>query len=358
MKQNLYIFSDTQLKRNQNTLLFQKMDKKANDDDFDEEVEYKSDEFFNDSNCIIPTGDKKFIPVETVNSIFAIGSISFNSRFLYFLSQNNIPLHLFSRNYKYGGSFVPPNENSSGNSIVNQVMFYNNYDKRLHLAKKIVTASLNAIVSNLQYYNYRGNNLLEAIEQIKENIFNISIAESVNEIMGFEGESRRVYYRTWQDIFVYPVNFYKRVKNPPNNMINSLISYGNMIVYGTVLNEIRKTKIYPEIGFVHEIGDSKLPLVYDLADIFKPIIIDKTIFKIINHKMVNEKQFFTKNNFCRINKKAKQTFTEIIDEKLFTPQSVSSFNTKMSYVNIIKEECYKLLKHFDNEVEYEPFNDN
>ena len=216
MKQNLYIFSDTQLKRNQNTLLFQKMDKKANDDDFDEEVEYKSDEFFNDSNCIIPTGDKKFIPVETVNSIFAIGSISFNSRFLYFLSQNNIPLHLFSRNYKYGGSFVPPNENSSGNSIVNQVMFYNNYDKRLHLAKKIVTASLNAIVSNLQYYNYRGNNLLEAIEQIKENIFNISIAESVNEIMGFEGESRRVYYRTWQDIFVYPVNFYKRVKNPPN----------------------------------------------------------------------------------------------------------------------------------------------
>jgi CRISPR-associated protein Cas1 len=358
MKQNLYVFSNTMLKREQNTLLFQKIEKEEKDEPLEDEVNFCSEEFLSNSENIIPTGDKKYIPIETINSIFAVGTISFNSRFLYFLSQNNIPLHFFSKNNSYAGSFLPQTDNCSGNLIVNQVEYYSNFEKRLFLAKKMVIASLKSIVNNLHYYSYKGGNFAESIERIEENIFNISLAESVQEIMGFEGDSRHVYYRAWQNIFVYPTNFFKRVKNPPNNMINLLISYGNMIVYGTVLNEIRKTKIYPEIGFVHEVGDLKLPLVYDLADIFKPIIVDRTIFKVINHKMINERQFFTKNNFCRINKKAKQTFTEIIDQKLFTPQKVEGYNNKICFVNVIKDECYKLIKQFNEDIEYEPFTED
>jgi len=351
MKNNLHIFSDTLLKRQQNTLYFQTI---INDEE-DEDKQLYKEEFFNCKNSLIPTGDRKYIPVESVDSIFAVGNINFNSRFLYFLSQNRIPLHSFSLKGNYAGSFIPADRQVSGDILLKQTEYFKNYTQRMYIAREIITASANNMLANIKYYQSRGRYLSDHIEQIEELLFNIDDSETINEIMGFEGQIRRTYYNSWQQIFTYPIDFYRRVKNPPDNMINALISYGNMIVYGTVINEIYKTRIYPEIGFVHEPGDSKLPLVYDIADIFKPLITDRTIFKLINKNIISSKQFFTKNGFCRINKKAKQIFAREIEDKLYTKISIDSSSKRLSYKSIIREEFYKLIKHFNNEMEYKAF---
>ncbi|MBI9072350.1 MAG: type I-B CRISPR-associated endonuclease Cas1 [Melioribacteraceae bacterium] len=351
MKQNLYIFSDTNLKRKQNTLFFESVVSEDSEDD----MEILTEEYLLDNKNLIPSGDKKYIPVEAVDSVFAVGTISFNSRFLYFLSQNRIPLHCFSLKGSYAGSFFPAEQTFSGSVLVKQIENYNNYEKRLYLAKQIISASVNNMLANLKYYQSRGNYLHDYIEHIEEFEAEIAGAETVGQIMGFEGQVRKIYYRCWQQIFSYPVNFFKRVKNPPDNMVNALISYGNMIIYGTILNEIYNTRIYPEIGFIHEPGDNKLSLTYDLADIFKPIIIDRVIFKLINKHILSEKQFIARNGFCRINKKAKQIYSREIEDKLFTKITVDGLYNKLSYKRIIREECLKLIKHFEGTEKYKAF---
>jgi CRISP-associated protein Cas1 len=351
MKQNLYLFSDTYLQRKDNTLLCSAI---INQEDEIDLQQIREETFFGEK-AVIPTGDKKYIPVETIESIFAFGTLRFNSRLIYFLSQHSLPVHFFNEfNGSYSGSFYPPNCLSSGSVLVNQVEHYNCKFKRLYLAGQFVLSAAKNSIANLKYYNSRGRNLDNFIELIDEQADKINNAASVQELLGIEGIIKKIYYAAWKFIFNKPVDFYGRVKNPPNNMVNALISYGNMIVYGLCLNEIYHSRLYPEIGYLHAKGDSRLPLSYDIAEIFKPVFTDRIIFKLINKDMISEEGFFTKNSFCKIKEIPKKVFVKEFKEKLETTIAHPVTGRQMSYKRVIREECYKLIKHFAGEAEYKP----
>lgn len=356
MKQNLYLFSDTILRRKDSTILCEKLTREGTEEEIEEqeEKEIQQEEFFLDPDCIIPSGDKKYIPVESIESIFAFGSIRFNSRFLYFLSQNQIPLHSFNYNGNFTGSFLPSNRNISGSILIQQSAHYTNSKRRLYLAKKFITAASRNSILNLKYHANRGSHVQDEISYIEDMIEYVEDANDVQELLGIEGTIKKTYYSAWKHIFNYPVDFTHRVKNPPNNLINALISYGNMIVYSICLNQIYQTRLYPEIGFIHEVGEGKLPLCYDLAEIFKPIFTDRTIFKVINKNMVSEKESFRKNGRCILKENSKKIFVSELESKLTTTITTPE-GKKMSYKRLVKEECYKLIKHINGEEEYNPF---
>ena len=54
--------------------------------------------------------------------------------------------------------------------------------------------------------------------------------------MGVEGNIRKIYYETWNYIINQNISFDKRVKNPHDNSINSVISYLNTLCYTKVLS--------------------------------------------------------------------------------------------------------------------------
>jgi len=98
------------LKRQQNTLLCEKIirnDTEEDDDDNSEEREFQQEDFLYDEAAFIPTGDKKYIPIDNIESVFTFGSTRFNTRFLYFLSQHHIPVNNFSLLQNYPNPFNP-----------------------------------------------------------------------------------------------------------------------------------------------------------------------------------------------------------------------------------------------------------
>lgn len=354
MKQNIYIFSDTQLKRKENTVWLEKIARENCDEDYAEEVK-TIQEYLLGEDILIPAGEKKCIPVESIDSVMAFGTVNFNSRLMHFLSQNQIPLHLFSLSGNYGGSFLPSERSCSGNLLIKQVQFHTHKVKRLEVAKQFTIASVINCLTNLQYHSSRGANVNGFIEQISELKGYINSASDVEELMGLEGTAKRIYYSAWRSIFRQPVEFSARVKNPPNNLINALISYGNMIVYSVCLNEIFHTRLYPEIGFMHQPGDNKMSLSYDIADIFKPIITDRAIFKVINKNILSEKDAVVKNRRCYLKKEARQKFVQEIEDKLMTKIQLDGKEVRYSYRRVIREECYKLIRHFNEEETYKAF---
>ncbi|NWG28931.1 MAG: type I-B CRISPR-associated endonuclease Cas1 [Ignavibacteriaceae bacterium] len=354
MKQNIYIFSDTLLRRKENTVWLEKVIKETDDEDYEDEIKFRQ-EYLLGEDILLPAGEKKCIPVESIDSIIAFGTVNFNSRFMHFLSQNEIPLHLFSLGGNYGGSFLPSERSCSGNLLIKQVHFHNHKLKRLEIAKQITNAAVSNALANLKYHLNRGAQLKEYFDDMTEIKNYISGATDIDELMGLEGTAKRIYYSCWKKIFTQPVDFTARVKNPPNNLINALISYGNMVVYSVCLNEIYHTRLYPEIGFIHQPGENKMSLSYDLADIFKPLITDRVIFKVINKNIISEKDAVIKNNRCFLKKEAKQKFAREIDDKLMTKIQLDGKPVKYSYRRIIREECYKLIKQFNDEENYNAY---
>ncbi len=356
MKKNLYIFSDSSIRRKDKTLLIERICKEESEiDEFEREEKEFLEEYLLGKDILLPSGDKKYIPVESIDSIFSIGAVYFNSRFMYFLSQHQIPMHVFNYLGGYAGSFIPASDINSGTILIQQVKHHKHPVKRLEIAKQFVFGALSNAIANLKYYNNRGSHVDDHIEQIEDIREYIESATSVEELMGLEGAAKKVYYSAWRYIFVYPVDFTRRVKNPPDNLINALISYGNMIVYSVCLNEIYHSRLYPEIGFLHQPGENRHSLAFDVAEIFKPIITDRVIFKMINKHIITESDAIQKNRKCFLKKKAKQEFVAALEDKLMTKIQVDGRDARSSYRRLIREECFKIVEHLRENEKYTPY---
>ncbi len=326
MKRDFFIFSNGRLHRKENTLFF------TNNE-----------------------GSKKAIPVETVRNLYVFGETDFNTKFFNFLSQNSIQLHLFNYYGFYSGSFIPRKTLLSGEVIVKQVKSFTSLSKQMIVAKELIRSVVINILKNLQYYNVRGRDLNEEIEGVKRISSNIDRSKTTEELMGFEGQIRQVYYNCFHKIIAQEIDFETRVKRPPNNMINTLISFGNSLLYTTTLSEIFKTQLNPTISFLHSPGYRRYSLALDISEIFKPILVDRIIFRLLNKNMISEKDFQNNLNFCYMKDKGKKLFLKEYDKQLNRTIKHRRLKRHVSYRHLIRLECYKLIKNVIERKEYEGF---
>ncbi len=93
----------------------------------------------------------------------------------------------------------------------------------------------------------------------------------------------------------------------------------------------------------------------DISEIFKPILVDRVIFKVLNKKEIQEKHFDRKLNKCVLNQAGKKIFVQAFEDRLTETIQHRSLKRNVSYRHLIKLECYKLSKHLLNMEEYKPF---
>ncbi|MEG6615207.1 type I-B CRISPR-associated endonuclease Cas1b [Peptococcaceae bacterium 1198_IL3148] len=326
MKKTIYIFNDGQLKRKGNTLYF--------------ETEENS----------------KYLPVEDIGEILVFGEVTLNKKFLEFVSQKEIIIHYFSHYGYYMGSFYPREHLNSGFIILKQAENYLNAEKRIFLARQFVRGAARNIRQVLKYYNNRIGGLTETIENVSELTGMLADCDDVSKLMALEGNIRDYYYKQFDKITNNPdFKFEERTRRPPKNHINTLISFGNSIMYTIVLSEIYKTHLDPRIGYLHTTNFRKFSLNLDIAEIFKPILIDRVIFSLLAKKMITVADFEEFANGIMMKERAKKIFLQELDTKLKTTIKHKSIGRQVSYRRIIRLELYKLEKHLMGEVEYEPF---
>ena len=239
--------------------------------------------------------------------------------------------------------------------MIKQVEHYNDKEKRLNIAKAFIEAASYNIYRNLTYYNNRGKDLKDYMKEIDFLRKQIKLCKDVPELMGIEGNIRKVYYDSWNIIINQDIAFEKRVKNPPDNAINSLISYVNTIIYTRVLSEIYKTQLNPTISYLHEPSERRFSLCLDIAEILKPIIADRLIFSMLNKRQITEKDFEEGLNFTYIKDEARKNITREIDLRLQTKIKHKKLDREVSYEYLMRLEVYKLIKHLLEDEEYEGF---
>lgn len=285
------------------------------------------------------------IPVEDVEDLFLFGEILLNTKLLNFLGQKGIPAHTFNYYGFYTGSYFPRQRQVSGHLLVKQVEHYLDPTKRLVLAKEIVRGAYHNLHRNLLYYRNRGKEVEAAIQALEAEAAQIESADSVAALMGAEGRMRQYYYRAFNVILDLEVPFLKRVKRPPDNLLNALISFGNSLLYAAVLSQIYRTPLNPTVSFLHEPGTRRFSLALDIAEIFKPLIVDKIIFKLINKQMITEADFMKEVAFAYLKDNARKLVVQQFEERLQTTVKHRRLARHVSYRGFIRLECYKLVRH-------------
>ncbi|WP_414841470.1 type I-B CRISPR-associated endonuclease Cas1b [Enterococcus saccharolyticus] len=302
-----------------------------------------------------PDGRFKDIKIEMTRDIYLFGETSMNTKCLNFLSTNKIPMHLFNYYGYYTGSFYPKEVNISGNLLIRQVEHYTDETRRLIIAKEIIYSASYNIYRNMRYYHQRGKDLETQLDQLKALRKLISRAKNIQELMGIEGNIHQVYYTCWSIVVNQKIDFQKRVKRPPDNMINTLISFLNSLVYTSCLSEIYVSQLNPTISYLHSASDRRFSLSLDIAEIFKPILVDRLIFSLLNKKVISESDFDTESNFCYLKKSAQQKILKAYNERLEKTIKHRELKRHISYRRLMRLECYKLIKHLMNDKNYEGF---
>lgn len=234
-----------------------------------------------------------------------------------------------------------------------QVENYLDNEKRMFLAKEFVRGAIWNILKNLSHYKKHGKDVSRAISDIKSNLDKVNSVNNTKELMGIEGNSRNIYYGSFSSILRKGFEFEKRTRNPPENMLNALISFGNSLMYTVCLTEIYNTQLNPTISYLHEPSERRFSLSLDLAEIFKPVIVDKVIFKMINNQMIKEEHFDKDLNFCYLKDSGRRLFLQEFDNRLKTTIMHKKLRRKVSYQHLIRLECYKLIKHLIEDNKYE-----
>lgn len=326
MEQSYYLFSSGSLHRKDNSLTLIK----------------------NDGSC-------SDIPIERVYDLYIFGEMTYNSSLFSFLGSNKVAVHMFNYYDFYVGSFCPKDSMNSGNILVKQVEHYIDYSKRLEIAKEFILSAADNIYRNLRYYEERGKDLLPYMIYIEELSRTIPDVKSIEELMGIEGNIRQKYYAVFNIIVNQEINFTKRVKNPPDNMINTMISYCNSLLYTKILSELYKTYLNPTISYLHQPGTKRFSLCLDISEIFKPLIVDRMIFSMLNKNQITMDDFDENIGCLRIKEKGVKKIVEEFERRLQTTIKHKTLNRTVSYKHLIRLEAYKLIKHLIGEQKYQGF---
>lgn len=330
MKKSYYLFNPGRMSRKDNTLKFIPVDTDGRE------------------------GPAKYLPVVGIDNLYCFGALDANSALYNFLGKNGISVHFFDYYEHYSGSFMPKDYLLSGKVIIEQSKAYSSTKRRMEIAHKFVEGAAANILRNLKYYQSRGRELTSYIDQIAQLDEERRNATGIDELMGWEGNIRQVYYDAFGEI-VPGFEMGNRTKQPPSNEINALISFCNMMCYTLCLDQIYHTQLNPTISYLHEPGYRRYSLALDIAEIFKPILVDRLIFSLLNKKVLSERDFDKKLNYCLLNESGKKKVLKDWEERLSQTIRHRKLNRSVSYKHLVKLEVYKLIKHIMKIEEYKPF---
>ena len=289
---------------------------------------------------------KYYLPVETCGAINVYSNVAFSSSFFEYAKKKGLNVNIFGKYGEYIGAFCTSTHREASKIMLKQAQIYNDIIQRLEIAKKIELASLHNQRENLRYYYRRKKNekLKDAITYITNCMDLMKICEDINNLMLIEARAKQMYLHCFDSMiddteFV----FEKRTRRPPKNEVNALISFGNVFLYQRIATEIRKTALDIRIGFVHSTNSRSETLNLDIAEIFKPIIVDRAVFTIIHNMQISKKEHFEidENGAVFLNKIGKQIFIRELEKKLY--QKVKLNGICRTYDAIIRNEVQKIV---------------
>jgi len=290
-------------------------------------------------------GKMSRIPVENVSSFNLYGGITLTSGALALAVKYNICLHLFGFYGNYLGSFWPKESYFSGDLTIKQSLAYADYRYRVLLATKLLNGINRNMVALLK--KFHGNS--EGVS------FNVG-DNTIENLMLSEARMRRTYYSRIDELLPDEFKIDSREKRPPSNYGNSLISFGNSLLYSEFVTQARKTSVNITVPFYHSPESGRFALALDLSEVFKPGLVDRLILSLTRQGVLRAgtDHFHDIGNGILLNEKGRKLFVENWENWLDSSSYNERLKRKVSHRELIRMELHKYSKEIEGIEEYKP----
>ena len=297
-----------------------------------------------------------YLPIEDTREIYCMNEVSFNTKFLDFISKAGITLHFFNYHGNYSGSYYPKEALISGNLTIKQSYAY--IENRLFIAKAIVQGIADNIHELLyHYYRHGKKDLKPFLDWLKKDVREFLEKEvHIKQVLFIEGQIWSKFYDSFKHFLPEDFLMNKRVKRPPDNPMNALIGFGNTLLYTKTISALYQTHLNQSISFLHSPREGRFSLSLDLCEVFKPIVVFKTIFDCVNKKKLQVAKHFDKSvNYALLNETGKKIFIENFENRINETFMHPTLKRKTTYKSALRYDAYKLIKYLIENKPFKPF---
>ena len=273
----------------------------------------------------------KEISLERVDNIVLVGNISMTSPLSIELLEREIPVNWLSSTGKFYGRLEP----TTRVNIARQREQFRRADDdkfSLELAKTFIIGKVKNCQVVLRRYNrnFDFEDVQENIDELKRYVIKISEAESVEQLLGYEGNCAKLYFKSLGMMVKDDFKFDKRTRRPPKDKFNCWLSLGYTLLLYEIYTAIVNKGLHPYCSFLHKIRSGHPALASDLIEEWRPTIVDSLVMNLVQMKIISEEHFLPQDEITGgvfLTQEGLKIFIRKFEERL------KQHNSYLSYVD-------------------------
>jgi len=298
----------------------------------------------------VETNNHIEVPACRLDAIEIYGNIVITNPLFKLCNKYNIPIFFNTYNGFPLGKYLPASYKSHILQI-HQIKTYLNKNKKTEIAKEIVIKAIEGRLKIIQKYDKYKKCEKECI-LIKKFQKKASECQTCTRLRGIEGNYMKQYFSAFRKL-LQNLPFHNRTTQPPKDAGNAILSWGNVLLYNTVNSEIYKTGVDTKIGFLHEPQENRDSLSIDVAEIFRPIIVDNLILQLDRKHHLSEKRHFRNiDEKCLLSNVGKTIWIDNYRNILKKSLEYHPLGRKISIKEEIKLEMYNMIKYWNGEKDH------
>jgi CRISPR-associated protein Cas1 len=175
-------------------------------------------------------------------------------------------------------------------------------------------------------------------------------------LLGLEGSASAAYYGVFGALLKGEWGFAGRVKRPPTDPINALLSFGYTVLTNQIVSLVHAVGLDPGLGVLHQPGFGKPALALDLIEAFRPIVVDSVAITMVNTGQVAPSDFTAELGAYRLTDDARRAFLEKLEARLNERVQHPLFGYQASYRRCIELQARLFAKYAQGEIaQFVPF---
>ena len=320
---------------------------------------------------------KERIPLIKIDEVVVMGEITLTASAMHLLMERDIEITFLGYYGQYKGRLSP---SFSKNAVLRLAQYRAHMDmrQRCELARRFVIGKLTNQRTMLQRYNRRQadaetEQAIERIAIILQQLVKLPLEDTrsthrmaggdnriagtpLETILGLEGAGSAAYFRCFgkllSDKKQWP--FPGRVKRPPTDPVNALLSFGYSLLTNKVASAVQLVGFDHFVGYLHSSFYGRPALALDLVEEFRPIIVDSVVLTMLNKRMVTLNDFVVELGAYRLKDERRKVFFSQVEERLNEEIHHPLFGYSVTYRRCLELQARLLGKVLTGEIDVYP----
>ena len=270
---------------------------------------------------VIRNGSEKLaqFPALTLANILCFGQVSVSPFLMGYCGENGIGISFYTEQGRFLARVFG---RQSGNVLLRRTQYRwaDCPEKSASVARGFVAAKVANSRTILQR-EMRNHGAMApvsaAVKRLRATLSRLESAKTVNEIRGSEGEAAVAYFAVFSNLIHNDAfQFSGRVRRPPTDHINALLSFTYSLLTQECLSALQGVGLDPYVGFLHRDRPGRPGLALDLLEEFRGAWADRFVLTLINRKQLDPSDFITEaSGAVRLKDNSRKAFLAAYQER-------------------------------------------